>query len=212
MSQAIDSSIRFWDRKAISYAKQPIADMEAYEKKLALTRKFLTPQSSVLEFGCGTGSTALLHAPRVNDLLAIDSSQAMIEIASEKLEKEPYTNLRFQQATLFDLPTKKASYDVILGLNVIHLLDDPVATIKRCHELLVPGGVLITSTACIAHTGFLIRKLLPVGAALGLIPKVNIFSRGALIADMKDAGFTILENHTFNKSGYNVFMVVQKEK
>lgn len=52
----MERTIRFWDRIAEKYAKQPIANPEAYEEKLRLTRRRLTPDSSVLEFGCGTGS------------------------------------------------------------------------------------------------------------------------------------------------------------
>lgn len=56
---------KFWDRMANKYARQPIADEAAYQHKLDVTRQHFTPQSKVLEFGCGTGSTALLHAPHV---------------------------------------------------------------------------------------------------------------------------------------------------
>jgi cyclopropane fatty-acyl-phospholipid synthase-like methyltransferase len=34
----------------------------------------------VLEFGCGTGSTAIVHAPHVKELRAIDISEKMIGI------------------------------------------------------------------------------------------------------------------------------------
>ena len=53
----------FWDRLAKRYARMPVADQAAYETKLEKTRAFLRPDSRVLEFGCGTGSTAILHAP-----------------------------------------------------------------------------------------------------------------------------------------------------
>ena len=39
------------------YARQPIADQASYEKKLEITRRYLSPESEVFEFGCGTGST-----------------------------------------------------------------------------------------------------------------------------------------------------------
>jgi len=37
-----------------------------------------------LEFGCGTGSTALLHASFVKHMTATDISDEMIEIAKQK--------------------------------------------------------------------------------------------------------------------------------
>ena len=71
---------RFWDRLAEKYASQPIADQATYEQKLAITRKYLTPESEVFEFGCGTGSTALLHAPHVRYILATDVAGNMLDI------------------------------------------------------------------------------------------------------------------------------------
>ena len=63
---ATTKDTRFWNRIAGKYARQPISDEETYEKKLAITRKYLTPESEVFEFGCGTGSTAILHARKVD--------------------------------------------------------------------------------------------------------------------------------------------------
>lgn len=55
----------FWDRTADKYAATPIADEASYQVKLAETRRRMRSDMNVLEFGCGTGSTALLHAPHV---------------------------------------------------------------------------------------------------------------------------------------------------
>ena len=94
---------KFWDRIAKRYARQPISDQAMYEKKLALTQRYMTEQSNVLEFGCGTGATALIHAPKVKHLLAIDFSKKMIEIAVQKASESQPPNLEFSCTTLFDL-------------------------------------------------------------------------------------------------------------
>ena len=57
---------RFWDRVAEGYAKKPVADEAAYQKKLQVTRDYFRPDMEVLEFGCGTGSTAIAHAPSMS--------------------------------------------------------------------------------------------------------------------------------------------------
>lgn len=67
----------FWDNSAQRYAKSRIQDEAAYRKKLEITQHYLQPDWSVLEFGCGTGSTALIHAPHVKDILATDISDNM---------------------------------------------------------------------------------------------------------------------------------------
>jgi cyclopropane fatty-acyl-phospholipid synthase-like methyltransferase len=59
----MNASAKFWDKVADGYAKQPIADEAAYQKKLQITRDYLQPRMNMLEFGCGTGSTALAPCP-----------------------------------------------------------------------------------------------------------------------------------------------------
>jgi cyclopropane fatty-acyl-phospholipid synthase-like methyltransferase len=59
------TSPRFWNWMAKRYARQPVANEAAYRQKLETARSYLRPDMNVLEFGCGTGSTALLHAPHV---------------------------------------------------------------------------------------------------------------------------------------------------
>jgi cyclopropane fatty-acyl-phospholipid synthase-like methyltransferase len=61
----MNDEARFWDKRAEKYAQRPLADQAAYEKKLEITRRYFNPDSVVLEIGCGTGSTALAHAPYV---------------------------------------------------------------------------------------------------------------------------------------------------
>ena len=82
--QPAKTSTRFWDRIANRYSRTPIADEATYQTKLRITQDHLRPDMDVLEFGCGTGSTALVHAPVVNRILAIDISSKMIGIARDK--------------------------------------------------------------------------------------------------------------------------------
>ena len=80
----MNQSTKFWDKIAERYSKQPIADEAAYQKKLQVTREYFQPDMEIVEFGCGTGSTAITHAPYVKHIHAIDISSKMIEIAQGK--------------------------------------------------------------------------------------------------------------------------------
>ena len=82
----MDQSAKFWDRIAKRYSKRPVADEAAYQKKLQVTREYILPDMEVLVLGCGTGSTAIAHAPYVKHILAIDISPKMIDIAQGKAE------------------------------------------------------------------------------------------------------------------------------
>ncbi len=199
-------SAKFWDKIAARYSRQPIKDATSYERKLELTRKYLEPKAQVLEFGCGTGGTALLHAPHVAHVLAIDYSGAMIEIAKQRQADEGIENVTFRQATLFDIEKPDGGFDAVLGLNVLHLLPDYARQIELAFELLKPGGVFVTSTACLGRRSPL-RLLLALPAALGFIPKVVFIDKHALASDMAAAGFSQREHIEF---GDTLFLIVQK--
>ena len=200
---------RFWNFIANRYAKRPIADQATYEKKLEITRRYLTPEAKVLEFGCGTGSTALLHAPYVGELLAIDFSERMIDIANGKLADQALNNLTFRQASIETLDQPDESFDAILGLSVLHLLDDRDSVIKRVTRLLRPDGCFISNTACLEDSINRMRYLLPIGSALGLLPRVRFFSTGNLLTAFENAGL-VIEQQWQPAPGKALFVVARK--
>ena len=59
------SSNKFWNKHAEGYAKRVVPNETIYQEKLAMTQRYFNDEMSVMEFGCGTGSTALIHAPHV---------------------------------------------------------------------------------------------------------------------------------------------------
>jgi len=99
----MSNSAKFWDKTAEKYSKDPIADEAAYQKKLQVTQEYFKPDMEVLEFGCGTGGTAIIHAPYVKHIRAIDFSSNMIEIAKAKAEAENIKNITFEQSNIDEL-------------------------------------------------------------------------------------------------------------
>ena len=187
----MDSSVRFWDRNAGRYARRVVADPAAYEKKLAITRQYLHREMTVLEFGCGTGSTALCRAPCVSRYLATDISPAMIRIAREKLSRQPVAGLTFQVASLDTLHAPPNSFDAVLGLNILHLLADPAAAVAQVFTMLKPGGVFVSNTVCMQDTRPYLKPLAVVARLLGLAPFVAFLSRQQLENSLRQAGFEI---------------------
>ncbi len=147
-----DRSIEFWDRIADRYSKQPIVDEAANQKRLKVTREYFRSDMAVLEFGCGTGSTAIAHAPYVKHIEAINISSKMIEIARRKAKAEKIENVTFTQSSTDEFSTADQSLDAVLGLSILHLLDDKETVIAKVYKMLKPGGVSVTSTACIGDT------------------------------------------------------------
>lgn len=205
----MDRSARYWNRIAKRYSKQPIADEATYEKKLELTRRYFRPDSEVLEFGCGTGSTALLHAPFVKHILATDIARNMIEIARDKAVAANIGNVTFECASVEAMDLAGRSLDVVLGLNILHLLEDMDNSIGTVYKMLKPGGVFISSTACVGDMNILYRVIVPVGRFLRLFPPVEVFTVEDLKSSLTGAGFEI-EQFWHPGRSTAVFIVARK--
>mgnify|MGYP001797405433 CR=1 FL=1 len=202
---------KFWDRIAEKYARQPISNQKAYEIKLDLTREYFTPQSNVLEFGCGTGSTAILHAPYVAHIHAIDVSSEMIRIARSKLAPEQIENVTFDVADMDAYQTEPARFDAVLGLNILHLLDNRMAAMGRVYEALKPAGYFVSSTMCLREKWYfrLMEPLFPVMHTIGQWPRVRRFTAERLQQDVEAIGFKTV-HYWQPGNGPVLFLVGQK--
>lgn len=199
----------FWDRIAPKYARKPVADPAAYERKLARLAALLRPTDTVLEIGCGTGSTALRVAPGVAHITATDVSRGMIEIARAKLGPGAPANVTFCQA---DARARVAGqpFDAVSAFSLLHLVEDVPAVLAHIHDQLKPGGLFISKTVCIRDGFVLIRPLVAVLHAVGLAPKVTSLSAWELTDHLRAAGFEIEQTAYFGTSRLNPFIVARR--
>jgi 2-polyprenyl-3-methyl-5-hydroxy-6-metoxy-1,4-benzoquinol methylase len=206
---AMGRGARFWDWIAARYARQPVADEAAWEHKLAVTRGYPAPDMDVLEFGCGTGSTALRHAADVRRIEAIDVSARMIAIARDKAVAAGVDNVAFARGAIEEHAGADGMMDAVLGLNVLHLAADPARTIARVAALLRPGGVFVTSTPCIADMGPPMRAVALLMRGLPVLPAVRAFGEGEWVRMLETAGFAI-EYRWQPGPGKAVFIVARR--
>jgi ubiquinone/menaquinone biosynthesis C-methylase UbiE len=202
----------FWDRTARKYAADPIKDMEGYERTLERTKELLDRSATVLEIGCGTGTTALRLAPSVTRVIATDVSSEMIAIAHERMSAQACLNADFSVATADRAPGSDGAYDAVLAFNILHLIADRSATLGHVHRLLKPGGLLISKTPCLSEMNPLIRLVVPVARLLGKAPTVSFFSASELEAEIAGAGFSIIERgrHGSSRKDPRIFIVASK--
>lgn len=185
------TSPRFWNRIAAKYARQPIEDEDAYQHKLRVTQSYMRPDMNVLEFGCGTGGTALIHAPHVASVKAIDFSAKMIEFAREKAWSASAPNVDFEVASIEELPDSDGPFDMVLGLSILHLVADVPGVLAKVHRLMPDGGVFVSSTVCMKDIAWPMRLFFHAGRALRVFPPVQFFDKAGLIDLLDRAGFAI---------------------
>lgn len=215
MSKTQDDS-RFWDRIARKYAADKIADEAGYERTLARCLDYLKPSDKALEFGCGTGTTALRLAPSAGSLIASDISGEMIAIAREKQAADGKVNaagaLTFVQSALETLPYPDESFDVVMGFSAVHLVPDLGDGLAQVHRLLKPGGLFISKTPCLGDMNPLIVAALPVMRFLGKAPNVLVFTSSELQAAIAAAGFELVdvEHHASKGKDTRPFIVARR--
>lgn len=181
----------FWDRLADRYAARPIPDETIYQTKLARTRAYLTSDMDLFEFGCGTGGTAITHAPHVRHVTAVDFSDNMLAFARNKAAAAGVDNVTFKRGDITTMPLTPASYDMVLGLSILHLLKHKERVIARVFDMLRPGGLFVSSTECIGDNRKWLGLIAPLGHAIGLLPVINVMTQDQLRNAITDAGFTI---------------------
>lgn len=183
------SNAAFWDRAAPKYAKDPISDPAAYAATLQRMREILQPAHRVLELGCGTGSTALELAGGVDQYLGTDVSPQMIAIAQAKPSDAPQPSFAVQPAD--QLP--RGPFDVVLALNLLHLLPDLEAVVARIFDALPAGGLFIAKTGLLKDGAWFLPWIIPVMRAVGKAPYVRNLSQPEMLGILRAAGFTVEE-------------------
>lgn len=197
---------KFWDRIANNYDKEEQRDEKIHLQIIEKSIPYLRPTDTVLDFGCATGLAAAELSKYVKNIHAIDFSSKMIAIAKAKVEQQ---NIEFIHTTIFDDRLTPNSYDVILAFFVLHLMEDPALIIRKIHELLRPGGILLAVTPCMGNKP-LLNGLFSILGRFGLVPQIKSFKLNELEQLLRRGGFEITENMLLPKTSNQYFMVSKK--
>ncbi len=92
----------------------------------------------VADLGCGTGHTAAQLAPLVAQVIAVDSSSAMLKAARKRLQG--VDNVELRRGTLEELPIDNDTCDAALALIVLSYIDRPGDAMREMARVLKPGG------------------------------------------------------------------------
>ena len=116
----------------------------------ALYKKFapLMRGQRMLDLGCGTGHMSLRFGDRFSEVLAVDHSAAMMDVARAKVAARKLP-VKFQCVSVFDyIDTAPADYfDAVCCTGFLHHLkaEDIGPTLLKVARLMRPKAVLLTS-------------------------------------------------------------------
>jgi ubiquinone/menaquinone biosynthesis C-methylase UbiE len=136
-----------WNSQAASWFRQRESLFAASKPIHEWMVDHLAPRAGmrVLEIAAGPGDTGFLAARRLDGgrLLSTDLSPSMVESARKRGEELGITNVDYRvlDAQAMDLPD--ASFDGVLCRWGFMLMPDPLASLRECRRVLVPGGRLV---------------------------------------------------------------------
>lgn len=206
----MDRSEKFWDRTAKTYSNRLDENDEIARSMLAKIREYLKPKDTVLDFGCATGLYAFEIAPFVVSVWGIDTSAQMIAAGIRNAGERNITNIQFLQASIHDARLAQGSFDVILAINVLHLVNEAQGSIGAIRRLLKPGGFFISNTPCMDAGTNLIVKLIKLTSFLGITPSLNVYKPADVISMISGANFEIIESQISKDVSEELFAVARK--
>jgi ubiquinone/menaquinone biosynthesis C-methylase UbiE len=201
---------KFWNLMAARYAASPIADIDAYQKKLEKLKSYLSEDDHVLDIGCGTGTQCGDLSGNVKRLTGIDISSKLLAIAEQRKAERNIENVDFIKTTVFDDEFKPGSFDVVMAFYVMHFFDDIDEAIRRIHELLRPEGLFIVETVCLGEKAKFIGKIVRMAGKIGLLPLMSVLTTRQIEQALENAGFRIVDKTRFSESNEAYTLVAKK--
>ena len=134
----------FWNTRAKRFATA-MAGTAARDPLFARLRRATNRRSTVLDVGAGPGRFALALAPRVDGVVAVDSSPAMIDIVTRRTRQLKLANVEGVVGRWPDVQVAQASVSVCSY--VLPLVADAKAFLRRLDACTVERAFLYLGAA-----------------------------------------------------------------
>jgi SAM-dependent methyltransferase len=103
---------------------------------------FLPPHGAkAVDLGCGAGRHTVILAERYREVLAVDISAGMLNLARDKRARP---NIRYEQRSLLDVtPERDGLFDAVVSFATIHHLRATERVLRQVKSLAAPGATLL---------------------------------------------------------------------
>lgn len=99
----------------------------------------------ILDIGCGGGLLCEPMARLGATVIGVDAAPRNITVAQAHAAQSGL-NIDYRHTTAEDMAAKGEQFDVVLNMEVVEHVADPLAYLTACQRLLKPGGLMICST------------------------------------------------------------------
>ena len=139
-TKTVEDWARFYsDPKPATMSAQNLVSRRRFALEMLETR--VSPGSSVLDIGCGTGHLAGELMQRGYAAWGVDLSDAMVEYARQHYDPD-----RFRVGDIEHIPFPDNTFDAVVCLGVMEYLEKDVTALREMWRVLKPGGHAVITT------------------------------------------------------------------
>jgi ubiquinone/menaquinone biosynthesis C-methylase UbiE len=98
---------------------------------------------TIADVGAGDGSFALFLAQSALRVVAVDSSEKMLEVGREQALRHGVANIDFRQGDMEELPIDSTAVDLVFFSQSLHHAAHPERALREAERILRPGGRIV---------------------------------------------------------------------
>jgi len=162
------------------------AGRERWKRRVQMLSGHLRPGMTILEIGCGTGYFTRELTRHGADIVAIDVSPDLLEIAKAKYSAP---NVRYEIQNAYALTYVDAMFDSVVGSSILHHLEIEEA-LREIYRVLKPGGTIYFTEPNMLNPQIAMQKNIPwIKRRLGDSPDETAFFRWPLRRLLEQTGY-----------------------
>jgi ubiquinone/menaquinone biosynthesis C-methylase UbiE len=166
-----------------------------WSRRVKMLSSHLRPGMTVLELGCGTGYFTRELARSGADIIAIDVSPELLEIARANYSAP---NVCYQIQNAYQLDCPDAMFDSVVGSSILHHLEIEEA-LREIYRVLKAGGTIYFTEPNMLNPQIAIQKNVPwVKRKLGDSPDETAFFRWPLRSLLEETGYQDIQIDPFD--------------
>ncbi len=132
--------------RAARYAQQHQKMAENLGREIANrlhSREF--QEGRIIDVGCGSGATAIVLAQEFpqSEVVGVDLSEPLLRLATQAAQAAGMdSRMRFETGDAEHIPYEENTFDAVLSLNMVHIVEYPIQMLDEIERILVPDGSL----------------------------------------------------------------------
>jgi ubiquinone/menaquinone biosynthesis C-methylase UbiE len=166
-----------------------------WKRRVKMLTDFITPEMKVLEIGCGTGYFSQELIKTKAQIISIDISTDLLNVAKQNINS---SNITFLVDNAYSMSFKNSLFDCVVGSSILHHLDIDKA-FSEIYRVLKPNGKLFFTEPNMLNPQIVLQKNIPyLKRKLGDSPDETAFTKWGMTKDLRSHGFSDISVKPFD--------------